>query len=247
MGWENDGRDPVTARRGFQGRGFRCGHGFPRPRAALQSPGHHATGTNLPRIDGLLQLLDTRSFSSLWYWLLLAVAWSFSLRNVLGVPPEVVSRAARADDAGAGETGADAAGPDTLDALALLDWLSLTLPRWRLAPREAGVLTGLGAFGLSGLAGLGFGQDLELAQAAFLLLGPLALLLVLRLRLASRVAAELTAAQQGRMSANAAARSGARRLKRHRFAALGLAIAAVSAAAAWGTIWTLTHPWGPIS
>ena len=191
----------------------------------------------MPRIDGLLQLLDTRSFSSLWYWLLLAVAWSFSLRTVLGVPPEVATRAARVDEHGR----------EASDALALLDWLSLTLPRWRMGPREAGALTGFAAFGLSVLAGLGFGQDLELAQAAFLLLAPLAMLLVLRLRLAGRVEAELAAASQDRVPVNAAALSVARRLGRHRIAALALAITAVAVAAAWGTVWTLAHPWGPIS
>lgn len=188
-------------------------------------------------MDGLLQLLETRSFPSLWYWILLAAAWSFSLRGALGVPPDVAARASHLD----------AEGPDAPEALALLDWLSLTLPRWHMAPREAAVLTGLAGFGLSALAGLGFGQGLELAQAAFLLLAPLALLVALRLRLARKVAADLVAAQQRRVPVNAAARTAARRLGRHRLAALALAVAAVSTAAAWGTIWTLAHPWGPIS
>lgn len=190
----------------------------------------------MPRIDGFLQLLDTRSFPSLWYWLLLAAAWTFSLRGALGVPPEVAARAARLDP--------DA--PDAPEAMALLDWLSLVLPRWRLGRGEAALLTGLVAFGLSALAGLGFGQGLELAQATFLLLAPLALLAALRLRLAARLAAELAAAQRGRVPVNAAALAAARRLGRHRAAALGLAMLAVTAAAAWGTLWTLAHPWGPV-
>lgn len=190
----------------------------------------------MPRIDGFLQLLDTRSFPSLWYWLLLAVAWSFSLRGALGVPTEVAARAARLDPEAS----------DAPEALALLDWLSLLLPRWRLGRGEAALLTGLAAFGLSALAGLGFGQGMELAQAAFLLLAPLALLAGLRLRLAARLAAELQAAQQGRMPANAAALAAARRLGRHRLGALALATIAVSITAVWGTLWTLAHPWGPV-
>lgn len=188
----------------------------------------------MPRIDAFLQLLDTRSFSSLWYWLLLAAAWSFSLRGALGVPADIAARANRIE--------ADAA--DAPEALALLDWLSLVLPRWRLGRHEGAVLTGLAAFGLSALFGLGFGQGLELAQAAFLLLAPLALLTAMRLRLAARLAAELAAAERGRV--NAAALAAARRLARHRWAALALAMVAVTVAAVWGTIWALTHPWGPI-
>lgn len=190
----------------------------------------------MPRIDGFLQLLDTRSFPSLWYWLLLAAAWSFSLRGALGVPADVAARAARIDpDAG-----------DAPEALALLDWLSLMLPRWRLGRHEAAILTGLATFSLSALFGLGFGQGLELAQAVFLLLAPLVILTAMRLRLAARLAAELAAAEQGRASANAAAMAAARRLARHRWAALALATATVGLAAAWGTIWTLAHPWGPV-
>lgn len=190
----------------------------------------------MPRIDGILQLLDTRSFSSLWYWLMLAAAWSFSLRGALGVPADVAARAQRIEP--------DA--PDAPEALALLDWLSLTLPRWRLVRSEAALLTGVAAFGLSALAGLGFGQGLELAQASFLLLAPLALLTAMRMRLAARLSADLAAAEKGRARANAAALAAARRLARHRWAALALAIVAVSMTAIWGTIWTLTHPWGPI-
>ena len=93
-------------------------------------------------IQAILSILDSRSFGSIWFWLLLVLVWGHAGRRVLGVPVDI-AQAAR--------------GGDEPAALLLLDWLSLTLPRWRLGPKEGAVLLGLGAFGLSALAVLGFG------------------------------------------------------------------------------------------
>lgn len=193
-----------------------------------------SSGAGLPRIDGILRLLDGRAFSSIWYWLLLAVAWSLALRAVLGVPPEVAARAALVDRDG----------PDDPAALALLDWLSLSLPRWRVGRTEAALLTGLGAFVVATIASLGFGMGLEGAQALTLLIGPLLVLLALRLRLAGRLSRDLAAAQSGAVTANAAARHAGLACVRNRRVALALALATVAAASVWGTAWALRHPWG---
>jgi len=188
----------------------------------------------LPRIDGFLQLLDGRAFGSIWYWLLLASAWALSLRGVVGVPAEVAARAARVE----------AEEPDDPAALALLDWLSLTLPRWRAGRTEAVVLTAGGTFLVSVTASLGFGLGLEGAQALTLLIGPLLLLLALRVRLAGRLSRDLAAAETGTLAPNLAARQAARAAMRHRRLALLLSLATVAASSAWGTLWTLRHPWG---
>ena len=45
--------------------------------------------------DTILDVIDPRSFSSLWYWIVLAVAWSSASHWVLGVPFDVVTRARR--------------------------------------------------------------------------------------------------------------------------------------------------------
>ena len=43
----------------------------------------------------LFELIDMRSFSNLWYWIMLAVMWSSASHWVLGVPFDVISRARR--------------------------------------------------------------------------------------------------------------------------------------------------------
>ena len=43
----------------------------------------------------IFELIDMRSFSNLWYWIMLAVMWSSSSHWVLGVPFDLISRARR--------------------------------------------------------------------------------------------------------------------------------------------------------
>ena len=46
-------------------------------------------------LQNIIQLIDMRSFSSLWYWIALAVTWSTTSHWVLGVPFDMVTRARR--------------------------------------------------------------------------------------------------------------------------------------------------------
>lgn len=188
-------------------------------------------------LDGLLRLLDTRSFASLWFWLALAVIWSLATRSVIGVPGEVVSAARRA-------SGTDTPATETPEGLLLLDWLSLTLPRWRIGRTEGAVLAGLATFLLVSLGVLGFGYGLEMAQALVLIGAPLTLLTVMRLHLAHRLAPLLAEATQGALPAAEAGARAARMMTRHRLAVSALSILAVAVTAAWGTLWNLMHPNG---
>ena len=43
----------------------------------------------------IFELIDMRSFSNLWYWIVLAVLWSSVSHWVLGVPFDMVQRAKR--------------------------------------------------------------------------------------------------------------------------------------------------------
>ena len=43
----------------------------------------------------LFQVIDLRSFSSVWYWIMLAVLWSSISHYVLGVPYDMITRARR--------------------------------------------------------------------------------------------------------------------------------------------------------
>ena len=50
----------------------------------------------------LNEMIDMRSFSNLWFWIALAVMWSTTSHWVLGVPFDMVIRAARAETKGEG-------------------------------------------------------------------------------------------------------------------------------------------------
>ncbi|MEP3053977.1 MAG: component of SufBCD complex, partial [Ascidiaceihabitans sp.] len=45
--------------------------------------------------ETLLEIIDMRSFSNLWFWIALAVMWSTASLWVLGVPNDMIVRARR--------------------------------------------------------------------------------------------------------------------------------------------------------
>lgn len=183
--------------------------------------------------QALLALLDSRSFSTIWYWLILAIGWSMAGRHVLGVPPDVVHRVLRKK-----EEGQDQA------AFALLDWLSLMLPRWRIAPMDGAIVLGISCFVLVVLLMLGFVYGLEMAQALFLLLGPLAFVALLQFRLAVRLGRLLDGARSNQLAVYDAAQQAARQMRRLRLAISAMSIVVVAIAAYWGALWLLAHPYG---
>lgn len=184
----------------------------------------------MPQFTGFLDLMDARSFGSVWFWLVLVLIWGCSGRAVLGVPTDVVNRARRDPT---GEPG-----------LALLDWLTLALPRWRFGKGEGVLLLVLAAFSLTSLVMLGFGYGLELAQAVSLLAVPLLILFLMRLRLARRLQPVLAGAQDGAIAPDQATAQALRMITLHRRLAFGLAVIAIAVTALWGTIWQLLHPNG---
>ena len=183
----------------------------------------------------ILSILDARSFSSPWFWLVLLAVWTLSGRRVLGIPTDVLTEATRALR--------DKPGADSAGAFALLDWMSLNVPRWRLGPRMGAVLTGLVSFGVSALAILGFTYGLEMAQALTLILLPQAILLALRMRLAGQLHWVLEAAQLGQPAAQAATEA-LRRINRYRILYAIISVLAVVVTALWASLWLLLHPNG---
>lgn len=122
--------------------------------------------------SSVFSTIDLRSFSSLWFWLMLAVAWSNMTHHVMGVPFDLVQRARRGAPAAMGDVRALAA----IQARRRMEIMQV-----------AGVwLVGFWALVLSAMATLGFAQGYELAQALTLLLGPLTLAAWAGLRLAAR-------------------------------------------------------------
>ena len=189
----------------------------------------------MPQFNSLIGFLDSRSFGTVWYWLVVIGTWSLTGRHVIGVPSEILLRARTAIQAGEGESPV---------VLHLLDWLSLVLPRWRLGAREGAVFLAATAFALSSLAIMGIGYALELALAGFLLLFPFAILFWMRVALARRLMPLLDAAEQGARPIPEAAAEAVRRMVIHRRLVTALSMAAVAVTALWGALWSVVHPYG---
>jgi len=126
--------------------------------------------------DSIFELIDMRSFSNLWYWIVLAVMWSSASHWVLGVPYDVVQRARnqinREDDT------------QTETALSdLEDLVRLNINRLTYISDLSGLwLMSFLFFLLSSLFTLGFVYRLEFSQALFLLLFPLSIVILLTVR-----------------------------------------------------------------
>lgn len=140
----------------------------------------------------IFELIDMRSFSNLWYWIVLAVMWSSSSHWVLGVPFDMISRARR--QGGAAQ-----------EDLELMVRINIT--RLLYIARTAGTwLIAFVCFIFSTLLMLGFYYQIEFAQAVLFLLVPMSLLAAMSLRVAGLIESE---ALQGEALD--------RRLQRHRF------------------------------
>lgn len=124
----------------------------------------------------IFEMIDMRSFSNLWYWIALAVAWSSASHWVLGVPFDMVLRARRVG------------GQAELD---LQDITRVNVNRMLYIGRVSGLwILGFCCFLLSGLAVLGFYYDVEFAQAVFLLGFPMSFVALLNLSTARLIEAE---------------------------------------------------------
>ena len=161
------------------------------------------------------EMLDLRSFSNLWFWIALAVMWSTASHWVLGVPYDLVLRAAR--HGGQAETD-------------LEDLTRININRILYIASVSGLwLLGLGSFLLTSLVLLGFVYDLQIAQALFCLGFPMSIVWWLSLRTAQRIRTE--------------AASGAllrRRLTRQRIWTQLIGMISIFVTAMWGIYATLS-------
>ncbi|MFV0335438.1 MAG: component of SufBCD complex [Tropicimonas sp.] len=123
----------------------------------------------------VFELIDMRSFSNLWYWIVLAVVWSSASHWVLGVPYDMVIRARRHG----GDAEAD-----------LRDMVRINVNRLQFMVRRSGLwMLGLSCFFLTSLGIIGFVYAVEFAQAVFLIALPLNGVLALSIRTARRIRA----------------------------------------------------------
>jgi hypothetical protein len=123
----------------------------------------------------LVELIDLRSFSNLWYWIALGVIWSSASHWVLGVPYDMVHRARRE-------------GGQALDDLEMI--VRINTSRMLYFSRNQGPwLVGFVCFLVTTLALTGFAYDSEFAQAVLFLFIPLCILGYLSLRSAIKIEA----------------------------------------------------------
>lgn len=109
----------------------------------------------------VIDLIDFRAFSSIWYWLLLGLVWTRVIHSPFGVPFDMLRRADRNDVMAVGDV-------EALSAIEIRhrDEITTALGPWAIA---------LWAFALTLLAVLGLRYGIEPAQALLLLAVPLAL------------------------------------------------------------------------
>lgn len=157
----------------------------------------------------IFTLISLRSFSSIWFWIVVAVTWSATTHNPLGVPFDMVLRARRRG------------GDDQTDLEAMVD---IQLRRRQAILGSAGpVIVAVWATAVSALAVLGFGYGMELPQALTLLMVPLTVVGVLRMRLMAQLADR---AVQGEELC--------RRLTWHRAGVQAIGLLAILLTALWG-------------
>lgn len=166
-------------------------------------------GTPVEWYDTVFELIDGRSFSNAWFWIVLAVLWSSVSHWVIGVPYDMISRGRRQG----GQAQAD------VEAL-----VAINARRFLYIGREAGLMvSAFAAFVLTVLGVLGFAYRVELAQAFFLLSFPLVFVGLLSLHAARRYEADQP---QGEALH--------RLLFRHRLAVQGVGVVSIFVTALWG-------------
>jgi len=144
-------------------------------RRAAQGLRGLGTETRVNWYQQLVDLIDLRSFSNLWYWIGLGVIWSSASHWVLGVPYDMVYRARR--DEGKAR--------DDLETM-----VRINVERMLFASRNYGaVLIGVVCFMVTVLGLLGFLYDIEFAQAVLFLFVPLCVLGYLSLRTSVKIEA----------------------------------------------------------
>ncbi len=157
----------------------------------------------------VFEVIDTRSFSNLWYWIILAVTWSSISHWVLGVPFDMVARARR----NGGQAEKD-----------LEDLVRINANRFLFIVQEAGLwMTALVSGILTALLILGIYYGVEFAQAIFLLMFPLTFVGLLSIYSARKVKA-------GEDSGDALWR----RLRIHRMSTQMIGMVSIFLTAMWG-------------
>ena len=171
----------------------------------------------MPFADNIFSLIDMRSFSSVWFWIVLALYWSAATQVILGVPHDLIVRARKGTE------------PQHLEDLHTL--VGIHIRRKLTVMRRVGhwIVAFVAAL-LTLIFVLAFFYSLEFAQAVFLLLMPMTIVRLLGLRLALRVERENL--RDARLC---------RALLTHRFWLQLLGMLSIFSAAIWGMLQVMTQ------
>ena len=159
---------------------------------------------------GVIEVIDMRSFTSIWYWIVVAVVWSSTAHWTLGVPFDAVTRARRSMGGVA---------QDDLETLVRVNVNRLV----HIMDVSGPWAVGFAFFMLTILALLGFWYKVEIAQAVFLIVAPLTLVALLSVRSARKLQANGTYGQALR-----------NQLARMRFVNQVIGLIAIFITAFWG-------------
>ena len=168
-------------------------------------------------LDNILRLIDMRSFSSVWFWIVLALFWSSRSQTVLGAPFDLIARARRGKD------------PQHIDDLNILVEIH-TRRKVTLMRRAGHWIVAFVAAALTAIGVLAFVYRIEFAQAIVLILLPMTLVELLALRLAFRIERE-------RMVGARLCRA----LLTHRFWVQALGVLAIFLTAIWGMMLVMSR------
>ncbi len=127
-------------------------------------------------LDLLTEVIDLRSFSNLWYWIVLAILWSSMSHWTIGVPFHLVTRSRRGD----------AQATEDMLVLARMNADRLIL----FHQTSSTIAMAFSTFLLTGLAIIGWAYGVEFFQAIFLLLCPSMLVLALGVWTSGRLRAD---------------------------------------------------------
>lgn len=125
--------------------------------------------------DTVFEVIDMRSFSNLWYWIALAVLWSSTSHWVLGVPQDMIQRGRREG----GQAQQDLEDMVRINSNRLLYFVQ----------KGAAIIVGVAFFWFTFVGVLGFYYNVEFAQAVFLLLAPLSIVVWFSLWTCRRIVA----------------------------------------------------------
>jgi hypothetical protein len=159
----------------------------------------------------LFELIDMRSFSNLWFWIVLAVVWSTTSHYGLGVPFDMVLRAKRHG------------GQSEID---LEDLVRINTNRLLFIAQMSGLwIAGFACFFLTILGLLGFVYGNEFAQSVVLLALPLSVVGLLSLSTARLIQEEDARGEQL-----------LKRLMRHRLYSQIIGMISIFVTAMWGML-----------